>query len=292
MTDLKFIKPEKINLKKHPDYNEKWIQDHIVDDPSLLGLGDDVIVKDEERHQPHAGRLDLLLQDSQNLRYEVEIQLGKVDESHIIRTIEYWDLEKKRYPQYEHCAVIIAEDITSRFLNVIQLFNGYIPLIAIQMSAYKIQDYITLEFTTVLNQIVLGIEDEDDAMREIVDRDYWKNKRGTSETLSVVDNMFEIIQSFDNSYELKYNKHYVGLAKNGMPNNIVYFKPLKRFTWLTLPGIEENEQISDWLDELGADYQYAKKWLQYDIRLFKGDIKNNIEGYRKILSYMYELKGR
>ena len=84
MTDLKFIKPEKINLKNHPDYNEKWIQDHIVDDPSLLGLGDDVIVKDEERHQPHAGRLDLLLQDSQNLRYEVEIQLGKVEGRKII----------------------------------------------------------------------------------------------------------------------------------------------------------------------------------------------------------------
>ena len=28
-------------------------------------------------------------------RYEVEIQLGRVDESHIIRTIEYWDIEKK-----------------------------------------------------------------------------------------------------------------------------------------------------------------------------------------------------
>ena len=26
----------------------------------------------------------------------------------------YWDIEKKRYPQYDHCAVIIAEDITDR----------------------------------------------------------------------------------------------------------------------------------------------------------------------------------
>jgi hypothetical protein len=29
----------------------------------------------------------------------------------------------KRYPQYDHCAVLIAE-FTSRFLNVISLFNG------------------------------------------------------------------------------------------------------------------------------------------------------------------------
>jgi len=70
----------------------------------------------------------VVLQDSEtNQRYEVEIQLGATDESHIIRTIEYWDIERKRYPQYDHCAAIVAEDITSRFLNVISLFNGFIP---------------------------------------------------------------------------------------------------------------------------------------------------------------------
>lgn len=65
------------------------------------------------------------------------IQLGKTDESHIIRTIEYWDLERKRYPQYDHTAVIVAEEITSRFLNVISLFNRNIPLVAIQMQAIR-----------------------------------------------------------------------------------------------------------------------------------------------------------
>ena len=54
-----------------------------------------------------------------NTRYEVELQLGSTDETHIIRTIEYWDLERKRYPNYEHVAVIVAEDITTRFFNVI-----------------------------------------------------------------------------------------------------------------------------------------------------------------------------
>ena len=77
------------------------------------------MVKDRERPQPHAGRLNLLLQDTDSSRrYEVEIQLGRTDEGHIVRTIEYWDIERKRYPQYDHCAVIVAEDITARFLNV------------------------------------------------------------------------------------------------------------------------------------------------------------------------------
>lgn len=136
---MKLIKPERVFLSKHPVIKEVWLQNQIAADPSILGLGD-LILKDKERIQPKAGRLDLLLQDSSNRLYEVEIQLGKTDEAHIIRTIEYWDIERKRYPQYDHCAVIVAEDITSRFLNVISLFNGHIPLIAIQLNAYKFSD--------------------------------------------------------------------------------------------------------------------------------------------------------
>ena len=68
--------------------------------------------------------------------------------THIIRTLEYWDIERKRYPQYEHTAVIIAEEITSRFLNVISLFNGAIPLIAIQVTAYELDDGEPTPFLT------------------------------------------------------------------------------------------------------------------------------------------------
>lgn len=109
------IQPKEISLKDHPVLNEAWLQDVIAENTELLGMGD-LIVKDKERRQTTGGRLDLLLQDVDSLkRYEMEIQLGKTDESHIIRTIEYWDIERKRYPQYEHCAVIVAEEITSRF---------------------------------------------------------------------------------------------------------------------------------------------------------------------------------
>jgi hypothetical protein len=75
------------------------VQEQIADDPSILGLGK-LEMRDKERIQAHAGRLDLLLQDPETLkRYEVELQLGATDETHIIRTIEYWDIERKRYPQ-------------------------------------------------------------------------------------------------------------------------------------------------------------------------------------------------
>ena len=104
---LTYEKLTHINLKTHPTLNEKWVQDRIAEDPTILGLGD-VILKDRERNQPRAGRLDLLLQEADgNRRLEVEIQLGKTDESHIIRTIEYWDIEHKRYPQYDQQQLLL-----------------------------------------------------------------------------------------------------------------------------------------------------------------------------------------
>jgi hypothetical protein len=74
-------------LKTHPEFNEKWVQEKIAADLSILGIGE-LILKDKERNQPGVRRLDLLFQDpDSNLSYEVEVQLGKTDECHIFRTI-------------------------------------------------------------------------------------------------------------------------------------------------------------------------------------------------------------
>src|SRR5689334_10547755 len=158
---MPLIKLEPVSLAS-ANVTEKMVQEQIADDPAVLGLGK-LELRDKERTQARAGRLDLLLQDPETLkRYEVELQLGATDETHIIRTIEYWDIERKRYPQYEHTAVIVAEDITSRFLNVISLFNGSIPLIAIQMKASKVGEVIILDFTKVMDELTRGVVGEDE----------------------------------------------------------------------------------------------------------------------------------
>ena len=225
---------ERISLKNHPEFNERWVQDLIANDASILGLGE-LVVRDREKVQPRGGRLDLLLQDPETKRrYEVELQLGSTDESHIFRTIEYWDIERKRYPQYDHCAVLIAEDITSRFLNVVSLFNGTIPLIAIQMQALKIGDSITLVFTTVMDELSRGYIDEDeDAEAAPTDRGYWE-KRGSKATLGVADELLTVLKELDPSLEFKYNKFYIGLSKDGRPYNFVTFAPKKTSSTLTL----------------------------------------------------------
>lgn len=286
MANLKYVKPERITLKNHQELDEKWVQKIIGEDPSVLGLGD-LILKDKERIQPRAGRLDLLLQDPDSTRrYEVEIQLGKTDESHIIRTIEYWDIERKRYPQYEHSAVIVAEDITSRFLNVISLFNGFIPLIAIQMNALKMADTISLVCTTVLDQMTLGYVDEDEDVAEITDRSYWE-KRATKTTVSLVDDLFEIVKSMDASMELKYTKSYVGLSKDGQPNNFAVFRPKKKFVRIDL-RIPKEQETENRIEEAGLDLMEYSRSGRTRIKLTKKEIKEQREFLTELIKMAYD----
>lgn len=284
---LKYVKPEQILLSNHPEFREKWVQDRIAEDPSILGLGD-LVLKDKERILPRAGRLDLLLQDAEShSRYEVEIQLGSTDESHVIRTIEYWQVERKRYPQYDHYAVIVAEDITSRFLNVISLFNGFVPLIAIQMSALKFGDQISLVFTKVLDVLTLGMPDEDEEVQAVTDRNYWETLRGSKATVAMADEMLELIKSFAPDLELKYNKFYIGLARDGQPNNFTIFRARKNSLNVDI-RLSSSPEIDELLEHAGIDVMdYDKKWGRYRVRLAKGDITKHAELLTKLMKQSY-----
>jgi len=276
---VEVVKFEKVSLKNHSELNEHWVQNLIAEDPSILGLGD-LILRDKERIQPRAGRLDLLLQDADsNRRYEVEVQLGALDESHIIRTIEYWDIERKRYPQYEHTAVIIAEDITSRFLNIISLFNGMIPLVAIQMNTLKIEDNIGLVFTTVLDQMTLGLVEEDEETQEITDRLYWENKT-SKKLVSLADDLLEIAKEQEIKLELKYNKFYIGMAIDSQTNNFFIIRPKKGFIRFE-PRLKNTEETTEKLESAGLDVMdYDNRSGRYRIRLKSEEVKK----YQAILT--------
>jgi hypothetical protein len=288
---MEFTKFEAISIRNHPELNERWVQDRISEDPSILGLGD-VILRDRERIQPRAGRLDLLLQDADSSRrYEVEIQLGPTNEAHIIRSIEYWEIERKRYPQYEHTAVIIAEDITSRFLNVISLFNGMIPLVAIQMKALRTGDKIGLVFTTVVDQMSLGLVDEDEAGQEPTDRTYWES-RGSKKTVAMADEILEMAKVHDPGLQLKYNKFYIGVAKDGQPCNFVVFRPKKTFLRFEA-RLENSPETQERLESAGLDVMdYDSRWGYYRIRLQQSDIERHRQVLSEVVAEAYAASGR
>jgi hypothetical protein len=201
VTKYRYVKPRRLLLKTHPEFNERWVQEKIAEDPSILGIGE-LILKDKERNQPSGGRLDLLFQAlDANTRYEIEIQLGKTDECHIFRALEYWDLERKRFPQYDHVAVVIAEDITSRFLNIISILNSFIPLMAIQLNAIQFGDQIALIFNLILDQRI-GIASKEEEEMEVIDRTYWE-KRTSRTTVCMVNEIMRLLKTLDQDLDFR-----------------------------------------------------------------------------------------
>ncbi|MBF4696074.1 hypothetical protein [Fusibacter ferrireducens] len=282
-----FIDFKKVSLKNHKDINESTIQKIIAGDPKILGLGE-LILKDIERVQSNAGRLDLLLQDLETYkRYEVEIQLGKLDESHIIRTIEYWDIERRKYPQYDHCAVIIAEDITSRFLNILQLFNGHIPIIGIQMNAYEVDGKLGLIFTKVIDEMTLGLIDDDENTFESASREYWE-EIGTKETVAVVDELLNIIQLEYQDVKLKYNKAYIGLTENGVPKNFIVFRVKKKHIRMEI-RLQRTDEIDDLINESELDLmEYDNRDRRYRIRLSSKELQDNYDLIKILINKSYQ----
>lgn len=218
--ELKRIEPKELRAL---GLDERWLQDQVKNDPSLLGLGQ-LEIAGREHRQPVGGRIDFLMRDAQTeTYYEVEIMLGKLDESHIIRTIEYWDIERQRRPQSEHRAVIVAEHITSRFFNVLRLLNRAVPMIAVQLSAFPIDGGIVLHPVTVLDVVEEANADVVDEV-EKVDRNYWE-RRSDPAFLSVVDRIVSIFRTSGGDTRVTYNRNHIALGTTGY--NFCWFNPRK-----------------------------------------------------------------
>jgi hypothetical protein len=207
--------------------DERWLQDRIEEDPSILGLGDDLRLYRRERRQISGGRIDFVLEDEdEERRYEVEIMLGAVDESHIIRTIEYWDLERQKFTSFDHRAVLVAEEITARFYNVIRLLNRSVPIIALQLSALPVDNTVILHFARVLDiydEVQEAAEEAEGDQAESVDRSYWE-KRGGKAAVTVFDKLVALIQSkAGRAPRIAYNRISVAVGTSG--NNFAWIIP-------------------------------------------------------------------
>jgi len=203
--------------------DEKWLQAQITDDPTILGLGD-LEIAGREHRQPVGGRIDFLMRDVEGeTYYEVEVMLGALDESHIIRTIEYWDIERQRRPHFEHQAVIVAEQITARFFNVLRLLNRAVPLIAVKLSAFKIDDAVVLHPVTVVN-VVEEVDISEVDPVEQTDRAFWERKTNPA-SLAIMDKIVSSLLESGLKPRLTYNRHHIAMGTTGY--NFCWFHPRK-----------------------------------------------------------------
>jgi hypothetical protein len=214
-----YISSKRISLRE-AGFNEQWLQQLVFDDPSVLGLGELKAVS-RERKQSSGGRLDFLLVDPDSeIMYEVELMLGPTDESHIIRTIEYWDIESRRWPNREHRAVIVAEDITNRFFNVIWLLNRSLPIIAIKLDTLQTDHGVVINFTTVLDVYEEPEGPNTPEEREATRHD-WENSN--PESLAVFDDCVKMLSENGKSPRITYNAGHI--AVGGQRKNFAWFTP-------------------------------------------------------------------
>ena len=275
---MEFVKSEPVSLKGSKEYSEKWLQKQLAENPEILGLGS-ITHRDTERVQLNGGRLDLMFDDdSAKVRYTVELQLGATDETHIIRTLEYWDNERSRNPHIDHIAVIVAEDVTSRFLNVISLFNKSVPIIAIQLNALKVNGALTLHAVKVLDISSTVGWDEDSNGASATDRAYWI-KKSTQKSVEFADKVLELIQATtqDQALELKYNKYYIGLAHSGVANNFITMKPRKSGGMVIQFKIQRTDDLTKSIEEKLEFQSYDVQWGLYNISLSEHDFSKNKE---------------
>lgn len=235
-------------------FDEYWLQNQIFENPACLGLGElDALAK--ERIQSTGGRLDILLKNPEDdAMYEVEVMLGETDETHIIRTIEYWDNEKRRWPQRQHFAVIVAEHINRRFFNVIHLLSQSIPIIAVQASLLNVAGQRSLFFSKVLDTY----EEVDDgtSLDDITyNRDYWTKR--SRWTLDAADVLLTLTQPVFGEATLNYLKYYVAVSVGG--NNYLWLH--KRSSNKSLLGFRISQSLQTEAAELldAKNITYVKK---------------------------------
>lgn len=208
--------------------------------------------------------------------------LGATDPSHIIRTIEYWDVERRQYPAYDHVAVLVAEEVTSRFLNVTSLLSGSIPLVAIQLSALKVGDQIVLDFVKVLDQRELRTDDETEVGGEQADRGTWETKVG-GEMVKQYDKILSWLNEIATTpLSFNYKKRHIGLYSNGSVRNFIAIIPRK--SWFRLNAyVKDALQWKKRLDDAALPTDVSKSGDKVKVSVKPKDLEGQATILRELL---------
>lgn len=250
--------------------DEYWLQDQIYDNPNCLGLGELESIG-REKKQSSGGRLDILLKDSEDdTMYEVEIMLGETDESHIIRTIEYWDNEKRRWPQRQHFAVLIAEHINRRFFNVIHLLSNNIPIIAIQASLVEAHGNQSLLFTKILDTYE-EIDDGTGGEDVKTTREDWTKK--SKWTLETADYLLELFSGVFEGASLNFVKGYISIVYSGYKYIWFHKRSQNKSLMVFIKKDGTKEKIMELLD--GNNISYTEKRKTFTLTIDKKLIEQN-----------------
>ena len=128
--------------------------------------------------------------------------------------------------------------------------------------------------------------DEEDTAGAATDRAYWEAKASTS-SLKLADKLIELAREKDPALAPKYNKYYIGLARNGIADNFISLKPKQK--WIIFqPKVPSNPELNQRLDEAGLQVMaYERRFNHYKIRLSESELNEHVELIREIITMAY-----
>jgi hypothetical protein len=256
--------------------DEYWLQDYICNNPSCLGIGDLELVS-KEKKQSSGGRLDILMKGSDDELYEIEVMLGETDETHIIRTIEYWDIEKKKRPKRQHTAVLVAEKINSRFYNVVNLLSHSVPLIGIQANLYRHGDSVSMVFTKIIDSFEEPEIDEENGSTHGIE--YLKEKY--PETGQVIELLVPVILEFCSDNRINYRKNGTTIFIGGTKRIVINRRGNKQASISYRVSDENRTNIEELLDNQSISYDYKNGYIR--IWLNPVALKKHIDTHKEII---------
>ena len=112
--------------------------------------------------------------------------------------------------------MLVAETITRRFFNVIQMLSHAVPIIAIQVNIVEAGGQRLLHFSKVLD--IYEEPEEGDGPGEKHDQAFWQEKAPW--TLDTARTLQEIVRPVYPDCSLNFVKHYIGINVGG--NNYMW----------------------------------------------------------------------
>jgi len=172
----------------------------------------------------------------------------------------------------------VAESVTRRFFNVIQLLSHSIPIIAVQVNMIESGGQKSLHFSKVLDTY----EEPEIDDGEIYDETYWNKK--AIWTIEAARTLLDCVGDMFDTPTIRFVKNYVAI--NVLGNNHFWFH--KRSAKKSLFGFrisdDHIEDVSQLLDE--QNVSFVQKRNRFKITCDADFITKNRELLRQIAEFV------
>lgn len=114
----------------------------------------------------------------------------------------------------------------------------------------------------------------------------------TKATVAMCEDMLKVVRTLDPKLDLKFNKFYIGLAKEGRPDNFVIFRPKKDFLKIE-PRLDRTDELDKLVEDAGLDtLAYDDRWGRYRFRVKPETLKKGTEVITDLIRRAFDGAGK